>query len=392
MTSRDTALEVATPHVVHLSTVHRPFDVRIFHKECRTLADAGYRVTFVVPHDHDEVRDGVQIRALRRPRGRVDRMTALTIEAFRSALALRADAYHIHDPELIPAGVLLRFLGHAVVFDVHEDLRRQILQKTWLRPWQRRIASWMAVALDVVAGRAGNVVVTATSSIARNFPADKVVTVQNFPLRSELPAVAGTEYQSRAIPVAYVGGARVPRGLFEMIDAMALVPAALNARLTIAGDVAPQSALRRCEERGGWVQTDYLGWLDRTAVVDLLGKAKVGLVLFHPLPNHVEAQPNKLFEYMSGGMAIVASDFPLWRTLIENVGCGLVVDPMQPAAIAEAIAWLLEHPEEAAEMGRRGQQAVRERYNWEAEAPALLGVYASLLGSRSVAGVSAVEA
>jgi glycosyltransferase involved in cell wall biosynthesis len=84
---------------------------------------------------------------------------------------------------------------------------------------------------------------------------------------------------------------------------------------------------------------------------------------------------------MSAGIPVVASDFPLWRQTVEDSGCGLLVDPLDPGAIARAIEWILEHPEESQEMGRRGVQAVHSRYNWDNEARSLLGLYQRVLGA-----------
>lgn len=111
----------------------------------------------------------------------------------------------------------------------------------------------------------------------------------------------------------------------------------------------------------------------------LLGHARIGLVLLHPTPNYYDALPVKLFEYMSAGVPVIASDFPLWRKIIEGAGCGLVADPLDPHAIASAIEWLLTHPDEAEAMGKRGQEAVRKLYNWEHEAKALINFYERLL-------------
>jgi glycosyltransferase involved in cell wall biosynthesis len=109
-----------------------------------------------------------------------------------------------------------------------------------------------------------------------------------------------------------------------------------------------------------------------------LEDADAGLVCFLPAPNHVEAGPNKLFEYMAAGLPVIASDFPAWRPIVEGNDCGLCVDPADPAAIARAILYLAENPGRRAEMGANGRRAVMERYNWEAEGRRLIAAYERL--------------
>jgi glycosyltransferase involved in cell wall biosynthesis len=104
----------------------------------------------------------------------------------------------------------------------------------------------------------------------------------------------------------------------------------------------------------------------------------MGLVLFHPAPNYMDAQPHKLFDYMAAGIPIIASDFPLWREIIGAAGCGIVVDPLKPQEIAKAMQWLWEHPVEAKKMGLRGREAATSRYNWDHEGQKLVSLYARL--------------
>lgn len=121
-----------------------------------------------------------------------------------------------------------------------------------------------------------------------------------------------------------------------------------DARLQMGGTFAPKPLEAEVRALAGWSRVDFHGWVGREDVREILSRVRAGLVLFHPMPNHVRAQPNKLFEYMAAGLPVIASDFPLWREIVEGAGCGLLVDPKDPQAIAEAMQWILDHPEEAA--------------------------------------------
>jgi len=98
-----------------------------------------------------------------------------------------------------------------------------------------------------------------------------------------------------------------------------------------------------------------------------------------PLDSYVNAQPTKMFEYMSAGLPVIASNFPVYRKIVESADCGLLVDPLNPAAIADAMLWIMRNPSRAAEMGRNGQRAVADKYNWEHEAESLIATYEELL-------------
>jgi glycosyltransferase involved in cell wall biosynthesis len=130
-------------------------------------------------------------------------------------------------------------------------------------------------------------------------------------------------------------------------------------------------------KRAGWQKTDHLGFQDRSGVARVLQTSRAGLVILHPVQNYVDSLPVKLFEYMSAGLPVIASDFPLWREIVEGSGAGLLIDPLDPSAIAGAMQWILENPGEAEAMGQRGRQAVIERYNWAQEAQKLLAAYAT---------------
>ena len=115
--------------------------------------------------------------------------------------------------------------------------------------------------------------------------------------------------------------------------------------------------------------------------MQLKQQAIAGVVTFLPLPNHINAQPNKIFEYMAAGLPVIGSNFPLWKELIEGNACGLCVNPTQPSEIAAAIHYLASHPEQALQMGANGKKMVQNTYNWTAEERKLQAFYQKVLAS-----------
>jgi len=326
-------------------------------------------------------RDGVRIRTLARPQRRWQRMTATLYRIYREALAEQADCYHFHDPELLPVGLLLRRQGRRVIYDVHEDVPLQVLSKHWISPWLRPWVSRVVRGVEAFCARRLDGVAAATPAIARKCAAWGVpcATVQNFPLPAPA-ADKGIPYTAREPLVVYVGAITRERGLREMVAAMARLPDSLGARLILAGEFSPASLAEEARMWPGWERVIHLGWQDRQQVQRLLGTARVGLALLHPEPNYVECYSTKSFEYLQAGLPVVASDFPLWRSVLGETGGAVLVDPLDPGAIAAAVQRLLEHPEEAQAMGEAGRRAVTERFTWERQAWELLALYRRLLG------------
>jgi glycosyltransferase involved in cell wall biosynthesis len=150
-------------------------------------------------------------------------------------------------------------------------------------------------------------------------------------------------------------------------------------RLNLCGRFNSDSLEQTCKSISGWSAVNEYGFVDRAGVREVMRRSVAGLVTLHPVPNHIDSQPNKMFEYMSAGIPVIASDFPLWREIVLGNRCGLCVNPMDPSAIAEAISYLIENPDEAREMGENGRRAVVERYNWSIEEAKLLSFYRQIL-------------
>lgn len=365
------------PKVVHLTSVHSPTDTRITHKECATLANAGYDVVLIAPGPQRLLPANVRHRSVPMPRNRRERMLRTMMQIYRAACDERADVYHFHDPELIFTGIALRLRGARVVFDVHEDIPLDIQTKPWIVPMLRPAVSAAAKMVLRFVQPWFTAIVPATPSIAESFRHERTVIVRNYPMREELLSeTAARPFTERPMCALYLGSITALRGAEQMVRAMESPLLPEEARLLLAGEFEDDLLLASVSALPGWRRVDAPGHLPRHALADAILNARVGLLVFQPAPNHDHAMPTKFFEYLGAGLPVIASKLlKAYHEIVERHRCGILVDPRDSDEIAAAITHLLSNPEEAQAMGERGREAVHGRYEWTSEARSLVGLY-----------------
>lgn len=368
-----------TYKVAHLTSAHPRYDTRIFTKMCCSLAKHDIS-TFLIVADGkgDEITSKVNILDVAKVNtGRLARMTKTVYNVYKAALALNADVYHFHDPELMPVALILKVKGKKVIMDVHEDVPRQILRKFWLPSLLRKPIATILDKLEIYTANRVDAVVTVTPTIAKRFSRFNVVEVRNYVLLSEFDGTAALNYGPiDKTLVTYIGAISETRGIIPMVEAFT----DLKYKFTLGGKFQGNGLLEQVQNMPSWSNVDFLGWQRRDDVAQLLDKSLVGLVVLQPTGDYEVAFPVKMFEYMAAGAAVVASNFPLWSDIIEKEECGICVDPSSATAIAGAIRFLIDNPEAAIEMGERGKKAVKQRYNWDGEFIKLLSLYEKILG------------
>lgn len=360
--------------VAHLTSVHGPRDPRIFVKECRTLAAAGYDVVLVAPQAGSGVEDGVRFVEFHKPANRLARILFSGRRMTRVAGAIPAEVFHIHDSELLPTAHRLARRGATVVYDSHEHLTKSTAGKTYLHPLAARLVAGLVGRYEHFVASRLAAVVAATPTIAEQFDPDRTVVVANYPVASEWTDGDGPgveDYLARPRRAAYVGAITAVRCAPELV-AVAAELARSDGELHFAGPVSGTPV----PEGPGVV---HHGVIAREEVSDLLDTTRVGMVVFRPIPNHIEALPTKAFEYMAAGLPIVvASATEVLADMVRDTGCGVVVPHDRPLEIAAAVERLFDEPLEAYEMGRRGRQAVLDHHTWDSQGEVLVELYRRL--------------
>jgi glycosyltransferase involved in cell wall biosynthesis len=374
--------------VCHITSVHSAMDTRILIKECQSLQKAGHEVVYIVPNAEDSIQFGVKIKGVSSTAAnRLKRMINTTSLVYEEALRQDADVYHFHDSELIPIGLKLKSKGKKVIYDVHEDLPEQILSKQWIPGPLRKSVAFGAKNFEKYASKRFDAVVTATPYINERFRTYNTnsITIHNYPLLKELMKSAEVQKVSPPLEkhelkrVVYLGGIYLLRGIKEMIRSVEKVNEKQPVEFRLGGSFAPASLEDEVKKMSGWKHVSFLGFLNRQEVKEELSQANAGLVLLHPEPRFVVSYPIKLFEYMSAGLPVIASNFPLWEDIVRENECGICVDPLNIEEIAKTINEILSNPDKAAEMGRNGRRAIEDKYNWEKESERLIELYERLL-------------
>lgn len=362
--------------VCHISTVHSERDIRIFYKECKTLAQNGFEVYYVVNSKERCNVDGVNIVPLPYIKNRFCRIFIKVWIALFKAIKINAKVYHFHDPEFIFMGLILKLMGKTVVYDVHEDVPQQILSKEWLgiKPF-RQATSFLYNIIEKLAVRVFDEIVAATPEIARKFPENKTITIRNLPITNIIKEVSKKETVNEKPIVIYAGGLTRIRGIKEIIEAAYILQDKIELRLF--GQWENEGFKKECEGLRGWKYTKWMGFLKIDVVYEHMKNSDIGIVNFLPESNHIKALPNKPFEYMACGIPMVMSNFQYWKGIFGE--CAIFADPTNPKDVAEKIEFLINNKDAARNMGENGKKLIQTEYSWEAESLKLIDKYNELI-------------
>lgn len=365
-------------NVCHITSAHRKEDDRIYLKECVSLANSGYE-TYLVQRGNSYKKNGVNIIGFGNASpSRLKRMFKDTRRAYKIALELNCDIYHIHDPELLPYALKLKRKGKTVIFDSHEIYSEHIKAKKYLHGASYIISKIYNFYESFVLKRIDAVISVCTVNGKDYFKGKcpNTCIIRNLPILEEFYEHFNNNLE-KSNNVCYVGGLTEIRGIKNDI----IASSRCNVNLILAGEFDSNEFKDLVQSMPEYSCVDYRGFVDRNEVRKIISECKVGLATMLNKGDYwkTDSYGIKVYEYMSMGVPVIRQNSEFDIKMMEKYKFGLCVDPENVDEIARAIKYIIENPDEARKMGENGRKAIREEFNWQIEKEKLIKLYSKLI-------------
>lgn len=376
-----------------LTTTHDALCRRLFHAESKSLYKFGHSITIIAPSEEkiNETIAGIRIITVKKPESKV--LHPITMwRVFKAGFRQDCDVYHCHEPSSLFVCTILKVLKRKkLIYDAHEYYPSLIAENSLFPDFIRPLVRFFADIEERVLVRFSDIVITVNESLKKHYKkiGKEVTIIYNFPdLKTFNPDKKDDSLEKKYSQykiVIYEGGLSRNRGLDKFALSLPKVKEMIpHTKFLAVGKLFDTSEFGEgirdyLKEQKLNADFEMVGLKPYKEVVNYINISDVGMILFQPTHyNNLIGLPVKLFEYMACGLPVVASNFPEIRKIVKEAECGILVDPTNVDEIADAITYLLGHPEEAKRMGENGRRAVEEKYNWEKMEERLLELYRGL--------------
>jgi glycosyltransferase involved in cell wall biosynthesis len=372
---------------------HSPFDDRLFYREARSLLKDGYQVQVISAarkSNEKNIYPGFKIKYVESDTNyRLLKWMLTLSKLFLESIHTSSDVYHCHEPDTFLVAILIKiFTRKRIIYDVYEYYEDVIPLSHGLTKF---FLIFMTVIFEPMFCRFADGIIVADAEIRKRYEKlnKKVCVLYNYPCLDIFGQECKEKLRKASYPgrcvVIYVGGMTEERGILDLIKAVLEVSKIHpSIKLILVGWFLTEEFRDKCADyirsKGMGGMVDILGGVPHTEISHLISSADIGAVLLHPIPKFYKNIPTKQFEYMACGKPIVGSDLPPISGYVGEAKCGILVDPTDVDEVADAISYLIEHPEEANAMGQRGKRAVLDKYNWGNEERKLLRFYVTIMG------------
>jgi glycosyltransferase involved in cell wall biosynthesis len=286
-----------------------------------------------------------------------------------------ADIFHFHDPELLFHGFFIKlFKRKKVIFDIHENVAWQILNKTYI-PTRilRKIISSLYSYIQKISCSFFDVNIVAGDGILKNYSKREVI--NNYPILKAIKPATSKDFSY----LAYLGGITRIRGIVESLQAIRMVNMKRDnkIKLILIGPFEDENLkyelLTEYKE-----EVEYLGILDQVSAFDKIKKCFAGFALYQPVPNHYNLRSNKVFEYLALKIPVIYPNYKDWIKKLGDGKVGYAVDPKRISEISSKIELLLNDKDGYRKILNNTRTLVDSNFSWDSEEKKLLHIYRKL--------------
>lgn len=303
----------------------------------------------------------------------------LTVQLKLIAHLNRYDAIYIRSHYLaVPAELAAKVLGVPQVHEVNGPYGDLFTMYPWTRPFEGIIKF---VSRRIL--RDADAIITVTPAMAAWCTQDcgnpRVHVIPNG-ANTDIFRPAARDPQAPVGSYAIFFGAFSPwQGISTMLAAVHLPAWPPGVRLVVAGDGAERSKVEAAAAASDKIL--YIGTKGYRDLPGFVGPASVGLCVKDDGGTHANTgwSPLKLYEMMAAGIPVIVTRLPGQFELVENAQAGVVIRPGDPLALANAVAYIINNPVAAREMGKRGHEVVLREHSWDRRAQDTYIVLSSIL-------------
>lgn len=360
--------------VMNVCAKHPPFDGRVYDKISKTLVKCGYDVHNSSPNVESILTDdGIYIHGFKQGKGKLLRIKSLF--ALRNVIEkVHPDCMICHEPDALFAAYKYykkeKKKRHIkLYFDCHEAYEHWFDNATKLKSLNRLVG---IVLMALINGTVKKIdgVTSVNNTMTERF---KKYNSNSYFLPSVYKVDNTNDYkENNSIELVYMGQFGKSKQIEMFIGAAkSLKRKNISCRITIIGgnklgETVSGSFEDIVEKEQLQEYFVFKGWMPREEAFAELNKYGVGIMRFdsYTMPGNY-AMPNKLFEYMSHGLAILSCrlNIEIEKIINENQ-CGVLIENETAEALANAIIYIINNPQEIIQMKQNSYKATVDKYNW----------------------------
>ncbi|MCK4579248.1 MAG: glycosyltransferase [Candidatus Marinimicrobia bacterium] len=359
------------------SSVHRWDDMRVYYKEANALSkEHELRLVAVGdPNTVDTPDQDIEVVRLAGGNGLRGRLRRI-LEIIKRVLNDEYDVFHFHDPELLPVGWIAKIRGRKVLYDMHENALIMLLRRRWI-PWPLALPVGLSTrVVELLSLFVFDGFILAERWYQRVFKTAKCRTVLNYPM-------TGTTYEPGVreagshLDLVYVGSLTTARGITDLIEAVSDLQAeGSSLKLHLYGKIDEEEVERKLSEHSAASWLHFHGWLAGEHVLQELSQYHVGVSPLRNKPGYRHSLPTKILEYAVAGLAIIASDLPASKNIVDELGCGITYKANDIVDLKKAIRALNDERERQLVVNSR--HSSMQSYSWASQELELLKLYREL--------------